>query len=130
MRLGDGIRKIGFRKWYARELTRGHLGLLLLILSAIGGLGTLEIVTRRAPLDDRLGGFALLLVCAGIGVWALRRYVFLLMRAEHAARQATCRQCQTYGILDLVRSEPQLERLKVCCRKCRHAWSMSDFADD
>jgi len=130
MQLGDGIRTIGFRKWYERELTRGHLRLLLLLLCAIGGLGTLEVVSRNAPMADRLGGVVLLLVCAGIGVWALRRYFFLLMRAEHAAEQATCSQCATYGRLELVLGKSQQDQLEVSCRKCRHAWSMSDVGDE
>jgi hypothetical protein len=42
MRLVDGLRKHGFRKWYRNELTRSHLGLLLLVLSAVGLLAWLR----------------------------------------------------------------------------------------
>ena len=34
------------------------------------------------------------IVCAVIGLWALRRYLFLLMHAEEVANQATCPTCQ------------------------------------
>jgi hypothetical protein len=36
VRLVDGIRKLGFRKWYERELTRSHLRLVLVLLCASG----------------------------------------------------------------------------------------------
>ena len=88
MRLVDGIRTVGFRKWYQGELTRSHLSLVMLLLCGIGALFTLELVSRQAPMSDRIGGFVLLLACAGIGAVALRRYLFLLMRAEQAAREA------------------------------------------
>ena len=130
MRLVDGIRKLGFRKWYERELTRSHLRLLLVLLAAIGVIGTLELVTRQAPMADRIGSLVLLLACAGVGAVCLRRYFFLWMRAEHAASQAICARCQTYGRLELVRDEPQHERLEVRCRHCQHAWCVSDSGED
>ena len=37
------------------------------------------------------------LVCAAIGLWALRRYLYLLMRAEEVANQASCDSCGEYG---------------------------------
>ena len=36
MRLANGIRQFGFRKWYERELTQSHVHLFLLLLCAIG----------------------------------------------------------------------------------------------
>ncbi|MEP7301110.1 MAG: hypothetical protein ABI699_06235 [Caldimonas sp.] len=130
MRLDDGIRKLGFRKWYEGELTRSHLRLVLVLLCAIGALGTLELVSRQAPMTDRIGSFVLLIACACIGAVSLRRYVFLLMRAENAARQAVCPQCQAYGRLDLVRDEPRHERMEVRCRSCSHTWCMSDPGEE
>jgi hypothetical protein len=130
VRLVDGIRTVGFRKWYRRELTRSHLSLLMLLLCAIGALVTLELVGRQAPMSDRIGSLVLLLACAGMGAVALRRYLFLLMRAEQAARQAVCPECATYGRIDLAERDPQPPLMDVRCRSCRHVWRMSDPGDD
>jgi len=126
MRLGDGLRKHSFRKWYQSELTRSHLGLLLLILSALGLLASLELVGRDMPTSNRLGALVLMIVCGGVSVWSVRRYFFLMMRAENVASQAICPHCQTYGRLALERDEPQQESLQVSCRNCRHAWRIFD----
>ena len=130
MRLVDGIRTVGFRKWYQGELTRSHLSLVMLLLSGIGALFTLELVGRQAPMSDRIGGFVLLLTCAAIGAVALHRYLFLLMRAEQAAREAVCPECAAYGRLDLAGDDPEQQRMDVRCRSCRHVWSMSDSGDE
>jgi hypothetical protein len=130
VRLVDGIRTVGFRKWYRRELTRSHLSLVLLLLCAIGALVTLELVGRQAPMSDRIGSLVLLLACAGMGAVALRRYLYLLMRAEQAAREAVCPNCATYGMLDLAEARSQPLHMDVRCRSCRHVWSMSDCGDD
>lgn len=130
MRLVDGIRTVGFRKWYRGELTRSHLSLVMLLLCGIGALVTLELVGLQGPMSDRIGSFVLLLACASIGAVALRRYLFLLMRAELAAREAVCPKCATYGKLDLAADEPQQERMEVRCQRCRNVWSMSDAGDE
>ena len=95
------IAERGFRKWYERELIRGHSHLVLLLL-------------------------ATLLVAAAIGVWALRRYLFHLMRAEAIANQAVCAHCDAYARWLIERSEPATARsdgaMAVCCRKCGHRW--------
>ena len=36
MKLADGIRKHGFRKWYERELLQSHAHLVLTFLCAMG----------------------------------------------------------------------------------------------
>ena len=130
MRLVDGIRTVGFRKWYRGELTRSHLSLVMLLLCGIGALVTLELVGLQGPMSDPIGSFVLLLACASIGAVALRRYLFLLMRAELAAREAVCPKCATYGKLDLAADEPQQERMEVRCQRCRNVWSMSDAGDE
>ena len=130
MRLADGIRKHGFQKWYSRELTRSHLGLLLLLLCTLALFSILELLTRRAPVLQQVGNLGLLAVCVGIGLWALRRYLFLLMHAEAVASQAVCPHCRAYGRLQLLHDEPHLERVQVSCRGCRHEWHISDWRVD
>ena len=122
MNLADGIRKHGFRKWYERELTQSHVHLFLLLLCGIGLLGAFEVFSRRAPLADQLNIVGSIVACVGIGIWALRRYLFLLLHAEHVANQAVCSQCKAYGRLEVTLEEPRLQRVAVRCTRCGHRW--------
>lgn len=126
MRLADGIRKHGFRKWYERELTQSHVRLFLLLLCTIGLLSSFELFSRKEPLADQFDNIVALLLCAGIGIWALRRYLYLLMHAEAIASQAVCPACESYGRLQLVQDDERNERVKVKCRGCAHEWHIQD----
>lgn len=130
MRLADGIRKHGYRGWYSRELTQAHLRLVLLLLCAVGLFASVELLGREASLRVHLGNAVLLLVCGVVGLWALRRYVFVLMRAEGVARQAVCPGCGTYGRLQLRDAVVRGDRVAVSCRKCAHEWQIWDVADE
>ena len=120
MRLADGIRKHGFRKWYERELTQSHVRLFLLPLSSF------ELFSSKRPLAEQLDNIVVLLLCTGIGLWALRRYLYLLMHAEAIASQAVCPACESYGRLQLVQDGQRNERVKVQCRGCAHEWHIQD----
>jgi hypothetical protein len=130
MKLDDGIRRLGFMTWYSRELTQAHLRLVLLLFSAIGLFAALELLGRDAPLGQQLLNTTLLLVCLGIGLWSLRRYLYLMMRAEGIARQAVCGNCQAYGKLKLSPPEARDGVVTVACRRCAHAWEISDLGAD
>lgn len=126
MRLADGIRKHGFRKWYERELTQSHVRLVLLLLCTIGLLSSFELFSGQRPLLDQFDNLVALLLCAGIGIWALRRYLYLLMHAEAIASQAVCPACESYGRLQLIQDDEPNERVKVKCRGCAHEWHIQD----
>jgi len=63
-----------------------------------------------------------LLLCIGVGLWALRRYLFLLLHAEAVANQANCAGCKTYGRIELLQSDAAGDNVQVRCRKCSHVW--------
>jgi len=65
------------------------------------------------------------LISGGIGLWALRRYLYLLMHAEQVADQANCPKCTTYGSLTLVEEDRRTGNALVCCKKCSHTWTIS-----
>lgn len=118
------IRRVGFRKWYERELLEGHMHLILLVLCAMAILGAAEAFITRAPGSSPVSMLLCALIGAVIGVWALRRYLFLLNEAEHLANQAVCPRCKTYAKWDIVGDEPQRVALQVCCRRCGHRWQI------
>ena len=119
------ISKRGFSKWYERELLRGHLQLVLLLLCTLAALGSLEAFSERG--SQRLLMALTLLVSAGIGAWSLRRYLFHLSRAEFIANQATCPSCDSYGRFRIETTQgPEVAGLpavmEVCCRRCAGHW--------
>jgi hypothetical protein len=120
--LAEGIRKMGFRKWYERRLLKCHAHLVLLLVCTVGVLVAMEAATRFRSWSDQVTDIATLLLCIGVGLWALRRYLSLLLQAETAARQAECLSCKTYGRLELLQSDASGDTVVVQCRKCGHTW--------
>ena len=130
MKLNDGIRRWGFMTWYSRELTQAHLRLVLLLFSAIGLFAAVELLGREAPPGRQLLNAFLLLVCLVVGLWSLRGYLHLMMRAEGIAKQAVCENCKAYGRLKLSTPEARDGLVSVACRRCAHAWQISDLGAD
>ena len=126
MKLADGIRKHGFRKWYERELLQSHAHLLLTFICLVGVFAAFEALSRNRSWLDQGVNLASILICAGVGVWALRRYLFFLSHAEAAANQADCPQCKAYGSFTVECEDARHSTLDVCCRKCKHHWKISD----
>lgn len=122
--LADGVRRVGFRKWYERELLSSHAHMLLAFLCTIALMASLEIF-KGGSLGEKLMDAAFVLVSAAIGLWALRRYLYLLMHAEAVANQAVCTHCQAYGLFNVTRDDPANEQTTVQCRKCSHSWTIS-----
>lgn len=122
--LADGIRTLGFRKWYERELTASHAHLALTFVSCLGLFMAFELYDRNGSVSQRLRDASSLLLCAGVGLWSLRRYLFLLMHAENTANQAICSHCEAYGRLDVAPEQPVTDEVQVCCRRCKHRWAI------
>jgi hypothetical protein len=121
--LAETVRRIGFRKWYERQLLSSHAHMVLAFLSVIALIGSMEAFgNAHGELQEM--NVLYVLVSAVIGAWALRRYLFLLLRAEHAANQASCPDCGDYGRFRVVRQRAGGPELDVCCRKCAREWSI------
>jgi predicted Zn finger-like uncharacterized protein len=124
MKLGAGIRKHGFRKWYERELLRSHAHMALTFVCMVGLIGAFEAASKFRSWADQAFDLLAVLVCGGVGLWALRRYLFLLMHAESVAHQADCPSCGTYARFSLVQADATTERVRVRCRQCSHEWTI------
>ncbi|MCC6534240.1 MAG: hypothetical protein IT531_16950 [Burkholderiales bacterium] len=125
----DGIRKLGFRRWYQRQLIEGHAWFVTCFLCMILAAACLEDLSLRSGGWKAVTTLALI-ACAGlIGVTALKRYKQLLDRAEHIAEHSTCERCAEYGRLSILSaggsdaaSALAPPWLRVQCRKCGHQW--------
>lgn len=126
MKLADGIRKHGFRKWYERELLQSHAHLVLTFFCMIGLFAASEAMGHRRDAIDQALDLVAIGACAGIGIWALRRYLYFLSHAEAAAHQADCPACQAYGSFTVEAVDDPNHGIHVCCRKCQQRWTISD----
>ena len=100
--------------------------MVLAFLSVIGLLASME-AARGAQGGWQAVDAVFVFVCAGIGIWAMRRYLFLLMRAEEAANQASCPACGDYGRFQVVHGRSHEQQFDVQCRKCTHGWTIASL---
>ena len=125
----DGIRKLGFRRWYERQLIEGHAWFVTCFLCLILALACAE------DLGLEVGGWRPILMLATVaasgmlGIAALRRYWRLLNRAEAIALQSTCRWCSSYGRLQVLDTDVTQRAdsrdsgwMRVQCRQCGNRW--------
>ena len=131
----QGIAKLGFRRWYERQLIEGHVYFVTCFLSMIVVAACLEQFDVRGPVLSQLWNGALVVGCAVLCVKSLRWYNFLLVRAETLGAQSSCAQCSTYGILRVVEAgagalegapNPDNSWIRVRCKKCGHEWRMDN----
>jgi DNA-directed RNA polymerase subunit RPC12/RpoP len=124
----SGIARLGFRRWYERQLIESHVCLvtcflcgLLLAVCLEGALPKDGVIESPGSL---LVGFAA--VIGTIRSWGRYRYVF--ERAERYGSVAHCASCGSYARFEVERSKPgerpDEPRLEVRCRKCGHRWNM------
>ena len=130
----EGIGKLGFRRWYERQLIEGHVSLVTCLLSLILVAVCLEQVDFRASLVKSALMIALVTAGAAVCVRSVMRYGFLLLRAEALGAQSSCAQCRTYGVLQVLSastSQPGAEGddnawIRVRCKRCGHEWRMEN----
>ena len=135
LELAEGILRIGFARWYERQLVEAHVYLVTAFLCLILLTACLEGFNARAPGVEPL--LRLIGMLAGLcgGVWSVRRYGAILGVAESAAGQSVCKNCTAYARLELIgagllappgqkseRIGAPLPHLAVRCRKCGHEW--------
>jgi hypothetical protein len=130
------LRRLGFRKWYERQLVESHLYLATCFLGIIAVASSIELVGGRKGPGDLI--LALLIGLGGVWVclfcWA--RYKRIMLVAEHIGDHAHCPGCRAYARFDVVEAGRALREepanitdpgevwLKVHCRKCGRAWTI------
>ena len=138
MNRAEGIRKLGFRRWYERQLIEGHAYLVTCFLCVILVAACAKTFSFRAAGWEPLIMLALLMAGGFVCIASWRRYHLVIVRAEFTGEQSTCGECKTYGRFRVTEPAPGVpgtynrdfdrgtdqtdSRLKVCCRQCGHEW--------
>jgi len=123
MEPSDGIARLGFRKWYERQLVEGHLCLVTCVLSMLLVATLVEMLPFRGSAGALVGSGALVCACGAAALVAWQRYRAVMEVAERLAEHSTCPGCGTYARFRLVDGAMQ-----VRCRRCAHEWRLDGGA--
>ena len=138
MTSAEGIHKLGFRRWYERQLIEGHVYLVTCVLSMILVAACLEQMEWRGPVLQVVLMLSVIAAAGALCIVSLRRYNFLLCRAECLGAQSNCPHCSAYGVLQVTAAGTGERRpdgaaqlndnpwIRVRCKKCSHEWLMDN----
>lgn len=134
------IRKVGFRKWYERQLIDSHLSFTTCLLCGLTVAACLEGITF-----SEFGWKAAVLLAAvagsiALGAYSWRRYLLVLGRAERYGNHSNCPKCNAYARFEILATGPGSEGpyldpdasalpcpwLRVRCRACGTTWRMPE----
>ncbi len=120
------IARLGFKRWYERQLIESHVWLITVLLCGIGMAAALEVLDLRSAGNTLVTlGFVF---AGGLICWkGFERFRFLMVRAEEMASHSTCPACKAYGKFDVV---DENARFRVRCRKCANEWVIAGRGDD
>jgi hypothetical protein len=114
------IARLGFKRWYERQLIECHAWLITCLLCGIAMAASIEMLNFR-DVGGTIVTIAFVFTAGLIVMFAFGRYRLLLQQAEHLANNSTCTGCQAYARYRAVDQNP---RMKVECRKCGHQWTL------
>lgn len=121
MEPAESIGRLGFRKWYERQLIEGHAWFVSCFLCMLAVAACLEELSFRGPLERVIGYGSFVFLAGVIGVYGYLRYQRIMGEAERIGNQATCTACGTYGRFAVVGAS-----FRVRCRKCSNEWRLVD----
>lgn len=140
MDIATRIRKVGFRKWYERQLVDSHLSFTTCVLCGLTVAACLESLSFRD--FGAKGAFLLAVVaaCIALGAYSWRRYHRVLERAERYGDRSSCPSCHTYARFEVIATGQATEGpyldpvttalpypwLRVRCRKCATEWRLPE----
>jgi hypothetical protein len=112
------IARLGFKRWYERQLIESHAWLITCLLCGIAIAASLEMVNFK-DLGATTVTLAFVFVAGLIILHGFQRYRVIMMLAEQLASHSVCGGCQAYARFRALDENP---RMKVQCRKCGHEW--------
>ncbi len=133
------ITRLGFRKWYERQLILSHAALVACVICMVAVAICLEQLTYRAPLFATARTIIVFALAMVAGWKCFRYYGRSMTEAWRFGESSVCKQCGTYGRLAVLasgivtppatESEPVPESsawMNVSCKKCGNLWRMPE----
>jgi hypothetical protein len=113
------IDRLGFRRWYERQLLEAHAWLVSCLLCGFTIVALAEGLDFRHDPAQFIMRSALILALGFVCWISLHRYSTTMLLASRLAEHATCSACGAYAAFRVTNESP---RIHVHCRKCDHEW--------
>jgi hypothetical protein len=114
------IERLGFKRWYERQLMEGHAWLVSCFLCALAIAATLEVFGFRLSSAGGILTLAFVYVGALVCWHSLKRYRAIMAQAERLSEQSTCKACRAYAAFSIIAQHP---KMSVRCLKCANEWT-------
>jgi len=115
-----GIGKLGFKRWYERQLIESHAWLISCVLCLLAAAACLEELSFRGPLPQALALGTAVFAAGAVAIYGWNRYRLIMAEVERLGEHSTCGSCRAYAAFRLVATEGAAMRVR--CRKCAHEW--------
>jgi hypothetical protein len=115
-----GIGRLGFKRWYERQLLESHAWLVSCVLSLLAAAACLEELSFRGPLARVLALATAVFAAGAMAIYGWGRYRLLMTEVERFAEHSTCASCRTYAAFRIIGNDGSA--MHVRCRKCAHEW--------
>ena len=113
------IGRLGFKRWYERQLIESHAWLITCFLCGLGGVAMFEGFSFRGPALPAMIKLGFMFCAAVISWYGLKRYGAIMKEAERLSYRSSCPTCKTYAAFNVIGEYP---KLSVRCRKCSNEW--------
>jgi len=114
----DSIVRIGFRRWYERQLIEAHAWFITCFMCMIAIAACMEELNFRGPLPRLLTYVTFVVAAGAIGIYGLRRFQDIMVQAESLGEHATCKGCGAYARFRMISAS------EARCRMCAHEWRL------
>lgn len=115
------ISKLGFRRWYERQLFYSFAWLTTCLMCGVVIVAILELVGLRTP---GITPYLTLIVLYVVGLMGFHSWLLFarkLTQAQGYANHSTCESCGCYGQYNVL---SHTARFVVKCRQCGHEWTI------
>jgi len=136
----SSIRKLGFRRWYERELIKCHAALVTCLLCGVLMAALIETIDFSQFGWQPASSLGVVFGAAVLAWLSWRSYITILQRAEFYGERSNCPSCGAYGRFDVMTTGMDESPgrvadavaplpaawMRVQCRMCQTAWRMPE----
>lgn len=123
MEPGSSIGRLGFKRWYERQLIESHAWLITCFLSIVVIATSFEVANFKESFVGAMLAAACVLAGGILSWYALQRYRDLMEQAGRLASRSICKKCGAYAAFAVTSEQP---KIGVRCRKCGNEWRLID----